>query len=376
MPGEAFLRPRLRGARFEDASIPLQVLADLAALREMVIEVAKWRFLEANPDRRRAPRGFTNRIELKLTGIEEGSAVPVIDLVSTESSLNGLSLPYQDYYEMARDDIVRTVASVSENAQTGDIITLPSKYLGYFNRVGRGLRDREYFEFDVPNGSTPARLTREVRNTLLQAASITEITQEINLRGTVPEADQDNMSFELQQVHGMKVVCPLLDLHRDTIIHAFAGYEDNVRILVQGIGRFDLQNRLTGVESIDSVSILEPLDVPARLDELRAMKDGEYDGFGSAPSHEGLDWLSNTFEIYYPDDLPLPNTYPTPEGGLEMEWSEGLQTIIFGIDLATHEGEWLQFDKSSDSELSQELNLDTSEGWQWVSSQIRKIALT
>ncbi len=376
MPGEAFLKPRLRGARFEDASIPLQVLADLAALREMVIEVAKWKFLQANSERKRVPSGFTNRIELKLTGVEEGSAVPVISLVSTEPSLNGLGLPYQDYYEMARDDIVRTVASVSDNGQPVNAITLPPKYLGYFNRVGRGLRERECFEFDVPDRSTPARLTREVRNILLQAASVTEILQEVSLRGTVPEADQDKMTFELQQIYGSKVVCSLPDLHRDTIIECFAGYENSVRILVQGIGRFDLQNRLSGMESVDSVSILEPLDVPARLDELRSMKDGEYDGLGSAPSHEGLDWLSDTFEMYYPDDLPLPNTYPTPEGGLEMEWSEGFQTVIFGINLATHEGAWFQFDKSSDSEMSRELDLDTSEDWQWMSSQIRHMTVT
>jgi hypothetical protein len=377
MPGEAFLRPRLRGERFEDASIPLQVLADLAALREMVLEVAKWRFLEANPDRKRAPRGFTNRIELKLTGVEEGSAVPVISLVSTEPSLNGFGLPpYQEYFEMARDDIANTIASVSGKGQSADNMTLPPKYLSYFNRIGRGLRDREYFEFDVPNSSTPARLTREARNLLLQAASVTEIMQEVNLRGTVPEADQDKMTFELQQVYGIKVVCPLPNLHRDTIVEAFAGYENNVRILVQGIGHFDLQNRLSDVETVDSVSLLESLDVPARLDELRSMKDGEYDGRGSAPNHEGLDWLSHSFEHQYPDDLPLPNAYPTPEGGLEMEWSNGHQTIIFGINLITHEGDWFQFDRISDSDTSRELNLDTSEDWQWVSNQIRQMTIT
>jgi hypothetical protein len=200
--------------------------------------------------------------------------------------------------------------------------------------------------------------------------------QEVNLRGTVPEADQDKMTFELQQVYGIKVVCPLPNLHRDTIVEAFAGYENNVRILVQGIGHFDLQNRLSGVESVDSVSLLEPLDIPARLDELRSMKDGEYDGRGSAPNHEGLDWLSDIFEHHYSDDLPLPNTYPTPEGGLEMEWSKGHQTVIFGINLITHEGDWFQFDRISDSDTSRELNLDTSEDWQWVSNQIRQMTIT
>ncbi len=375
MPGEEFLKPRLHGARFDDASIPLQVLADLAALREMIIEVAKWRFLEANPDRQRAPRGFTNRIELKLTGIEEGSAVPVINLTAAERSLNGLGVPYQEYYELARDDIANSIASVSQSGRLSENKTLPPKYLSYFNRIGRSLRDGEYFEFVVPDRSTPARLTREARNVLLQTASVTEITQEVNLRGTVPEADQDNMTFELQQVYGTKVVCPLPDLHRDTIIQAFLGYENHIRILIQGIGRFDRQDRLSGVESIDSVSLLEPLDVPARLDELRSMEDGEYNGRGSAPDHDGLDWLSDSFENYFPDDLPLPNTFPTPVGGLEMEWSAGGQTIIFRIDLHTHGGEWYQFDTKTDAEISRALDLDTREDWRWMSDRIRHMTI-
>ena len=77
MNGEPFLQPHLTGSRFAGHSIPLEFLKDLAVLQEMIIEVAKWRFLQDNPGRRRCPRGFTEGIELKLTGIEEGCAAPV-----------------------------------------------------------------------------------------------------------------------------------------------------------------------------------------------------------------------------------------------------------------------------------------------------------
>jgi hypothetical protein len=77
---DEFLRPRLVGARFEGGVIPLEVLADLAGLSELLIETAKWKFLEANPGRKRWPRGFTTGIELKLTGIDKGSAIPKIAL--------------------------------------------------------------------------------------------------------------------------------------------------------------------------------------------------------------------------------------------------------------------------------------------------------
>ena len=58
--------------------------------------------------------------------------------------------------------------------------------------------------------------------------------------------------------------------------------------------------------------MLDPLDVPARLDELRGMQDGWLEGDGKAPPHSGLDWLSGAFaKRGYPDDIPLPYTYPT-----------------------------------------------------------------
>ena len=46
----------------------------------MIVDVAKWKFFQTNPNRERTPRGFTEGIELKLTGMEEGSAIPIISL--------------------------------------------------------------------------------------------------------------------------------------------------------------------------------------------------------------------------------------------------------------------------------------------------------
>ncbi len=47
----------------------------------MILEVAKWKYREDNPSRHRVPRGFSDGISLKLTGVEEGSSIPVISLV-------------------------------------------------------------------------------------------------------------------------------------------------------------------------------------------------------------------------------------------------------------------------------------------------------
>ena len=374
MPSVVFWRPRLRGARFDDGEIPLQVLPDLAALREMVIDVAKWRYRQENPDRQEAPRGFADKIDLKLAGIGGGSAVPVISITTTEPALLGIGLPYQKFLTMARDDIAALIAAESENGGAPIAGHLPNKFLAYFNRIGRSLRDDESMEFPMSNGSPPARLTKEKRQRLLQRSNIVEFTQEVTLRGTVPEADQMRMTFALQQVHGGKVAGPMPEQHRDTIISAFNGYKDNTRILVHGIGRYDRRNRLSGMESVAQVTLLDPLDVPARLDEFRAMQNGWLDGAGQAPAPAGLDWLSASCDAYFPADAPLPYAYPTPAGGVRLEWSLGTQEISLDIDLESRRARWHRLDLAADSDDEMELNLDDIAGWERLGTEIIRLA--
>lgn len=112
-------------------------------------------------------------------------------------------------------------------------------------------------------------------------------------------------------------------------------------------------------------------DVPARLDELRGMRDGWLDGSGLAPKSAGLDWLSDAFERHYPDDMPLPYTYPTFKGGISMEWSAENNAVILEIDIDAHSAEWLWFDRESDRESERTLNMDDIADWQWLGSELR-----
>ena len=121
--------------------------------------------------------------------------------------------------------------------------------------------------------------------------------------------------------------------------------------------------------------LLDPLDVPSRLDEFREMSDGWLEGDGRAPDHAGLDWLSASFERHYPKDIPLPHSYPTPEGGVEMEWSFGSQSVILEIDLEKRLGDWLRFDKESDEEDNYTLALsDNGSGWERIAAEIRRMS--
>ena len=199
----------------------------------------------------------------------------------------------------------------------------------------------------------------------------TELSQKITLRGGIPQADQDKMTFELQQIYGGRVAVPIPERHRDTVIEAFNGYRNGVKVLVQGVGCAESRNGLSSLESVEHISTLDPRDVPARLDEFRKMRNGWLEGGGLAPNHDGLDWLASSFAHYFPGEDPLPHTYPTEDGGVRMEWSSANNAMILEIDLITHQGEWLWFDRDSDNDYERMLDMDATADWKWLVLEIR-----
>ena len=119
--------------------------------------------------------------------------------------------------------------------------------------------------------------------------------------------------------------------------------------------------------------MLDPLDIPARLDELRNIKDGWLDGYGKAPDHQGLDWFSQSFQRYYPDDLQLPHIYPTPEGGIQAEWSLATYESSLEVDLSNRTGEWHSLDVSTNDSTLLNLNLGAADDWDWFTREIGRL---
>jgi hypothetical protein len=82
-PGESMtdetFKLRYVGQRFHDARLPVDVLSDLPAFRDLLVAFAKDRWRALNSDRRRVPKGFDKSLSFDLVGIEEGSAVPALN---------------------------------------------------------------------------------------------------------------------------------------------------------------------------------------------------------------------------------------------------------------------------------------------------------
>jgi len=363
-----FLTPRMVGRRFAEHAIPLELLTDLAVLEEMITEVAKWCYLQDNPKRKRLPKGFTNGVSLKLFGVGKGSAMLQLSMVVKHPQLiPGLA---QTYYEQARTQLINAI----DAAEYDEPITphLPSMLLPFFDRLGRSLRDDEAIEFAPQAANRKARLTRTTRRKLLLASSqVQELTEEVTLRGSIPEADQGKMTFELQIINGPRVRAPIAGQHLPTVLDAFNGYKQGVCVLLQGIGRYDRYERLQSLESVERLSLLEVNDIAVRVEELKALRHGWLDGKkGFAPDKAGLDWLTEAFQRNYPDELLPPYLYPTAEGGVQAEWSVSTWEVTLEINLERKRGEWHALEMTSEKEEEKSLNLDESDSWQWLATEI------
>jgi hypothetical protein len=137
---------RYVGDRFEGGRLPVEVLLDLPAFRDLVVSFAKVVWKEGNPERQRIPKGFDKSFSFDLVGVTSGSAIPALEWrVNNEQERlptfgNPLSMTLQDGFKR----FVQMVAA-ADNNDAGNVLT--SEQIHALNRLGSGLKEGERIEF-------------------------------------------------------------------------------------------------------------------------------------------------------------------------------------------------------------------------------------
>lgn len=346
-----FLQPRFEGARFGEHTLPLEVARDLAAYETLVIELAKHLYIKDHPDRQRVPKGFAADFHLHLERVDDGCARPLLSVAAADALALGAGANI--YFERARDLITECVA-----APDGQLpAAFPRALLPHFNQVGRSLRADERMELPGP-GQAPAVLTPERRKHLVLAADkVYEI--EIELSGTIGEADWEKSSFRLRLSDGSFAVIPMPDsFHRQA--REFGG-RSRYQVTVKGIATFDSWDKLQKVIDVESLEIQPDYQLSARFDALLALGNGWLDGEGSAPDKAKLATVAEKMIGHYPEQLPLPAIAPTPEGGLLLEWDAPDDPSV-DLNLDSMHAAFHAF-QPDEMEIEREISLTTDGGW-------------
>jgi len=367
MKDKIFIAPRLVGPRFEDHSLPVSILEDFTAIEDLLIEVAKGIYLNENLNRKRVPKGFSDGIYLKLVDIEEGSSIAKFAIASAISLTSTLPLENLDnfaYFEKAKDKIV----SIIEAANNGEIPEEQDyRLLSYFNKIGKNLLDNESIDFGynyISKISSNAILNKITRKKLLLSSEQkTEYTDSIKLFALIPEIDQKNNTFQIETDFG-SLKCPLTENIKDTVFIAFNEYKSKTYISLKGTAVFNWNDKIQEISEIESMDVLDSLDISLRINNLSKLENNWYEGQGRALNKEHLIKFGNLFNSYFDNKLPLPAIFPKIDGNIQLEWKKENKNVIVDINLSSLLSELFYYNDAVDSDEKEEhIILSNKDGW-------------
>lgn len=349
MADDLDIQLRYVGKRFDGAKLPLDVLADLPAFRDLVVAYAKQLWRGMNADRQRLPKGFDRSLSFDLTAINEGSAIPCLswDRDSAQDSLPG----FADELQLLVGDAFQQVVSLVADA-ANDVFpkALPPEHVRALNRLGSSLRDDERIEFvgKTDKAGKVVYLDSARRKALITKVRETYVSRfegTGTLVGVIAPVDQSNgrVIVETQAYGSIEIT-----IERERAVSEFDG---SIGAEVQFELEVELDNadnyrsivELHGLTLIDEQIAADLERCKNRLAEIQVLGDG-WDDEGA----KAIDSYAHRAAVAFLHKRPLMSSaykiFPTKAGGvlfefesngwdLSVEFSPGGSVELFGIEV-------------------------------------------
>lgn len=353
---------RYVGRRFNGAKLPLDVLADLPALRDLIAALAKQEFRQKNPDRKRVPQGFDKSISFVLTEIEDGSAIPKFSLENevAQQNLPNIGDGMEEIVTRAFDRVAKIFDDASHDRFPQ---ALPEDAIRALSKLGANIQEDEKIEFQNTTGEdgNVVSLDSYRRKNLLTRVRET-YTLEFEGVGTLTVIDATHNAIQVDTEKYGELRLPL-----DGVSMPAEQFDGNLHTLVEFSVSLalDAHDVFKAVEEVHSVDLVRPYDEDVmkcvrRLQELSKIERGWLgDDAGEQLVH--LAGMRAHQLIFMRADLAsLFRVFPTEDGGVSLEfdkdkWSFAVEISPDGsleIDASSTEGE--VFEAKEFSEFSEE----------------------
>jgi hypothetical protein len=356
---DTFARLRLIGGRFDGAGMPVEALGELVAYQDLVVGVAKEVFRAEHPDRQRLPSAFGERLQLRLGTVEQGSVMPVLERPREPGAL----MPVPDEFTRARDIIEDAIAAAETNANLP--ASFPRQALVLFNRFGQTLHQDEAIELRRGNAKSGPRYTQQIRRRLVLETGST-VQDEVEGVALVLELNAGQMTCMVRFLSGSpsSVRAPVDELTFAPLKEAMAPNGNGPLVHILGVGVYDKARGLIRLDSIHDVSLVdeESAAVESRLCELEELGQGWLDGDGAPVAPGALRHARETLADLQRLRVPQPRLYPTPEGGVQAEWTSGRFEIsitfepdgsLYAVGVDTASGDESELESANAKDLAQ-----------------------
>ena len=320
MPDEKTFKLRYLGDRFAGARLPVNVLADLPAFRDLLVSFAKDEWKKLHPDRKRVPKGFDESLSFDLTMIEPGSAVPNIvwNRQVAQATLPGFEDELEIVVDASYNDILELFDGAGNNGQLKD---LSSDKIRALDKFGATLLDGEKIELGTDPIGNVVYLDSVRRKNLI--TSFRE-TYNIRLAGVGKLASNSVYGHIIVTTENGKDIS--IPMEPELIISDFDGSLDQdvqYDILVE-LDRNDAVRKVIEVYDLTVVDSIESgmLKCRSRLEDLRSLVAGWRDGAGLAVDPIALN-TAEKFILMKSSLSTIMRIYPNGVAGVLIELTKG-----------------------------------------------------
>lgn len=369
-----FITHIFRGKRFNDETVPVDILPELTAYRNLILAVAKHCFMQQHQGRRRVPKRFEEQFDLRLSKVSSGSTVIALE---RKSPLKLFDMG--DVFTIARDRVNECINSVGNGLTPPP--DFPDSLLRYFRGFGQSLEKDESISLRSPSGHEEITYDRAVRRRLLRASLRKEevLFDLIGVvTGLVSEA-KNVFRFKTQGLGEGGFEFPSLVLGKtiegvfspefeDDLTYAFRNRE-SVLVRIEGIGRRSTSNEFQ-IEEVQKIQLGKPVpdgpDLEKRIEELLGLQDGWFDGEGKAFDAQSIEVVADFIRaLCWEWDLPTPYLYPTPENNLQAEWTFGEWEVSLTFDFGSNRiiGLAVNSITDADAELDEAFPHESNQEW-------------
>lgn len=338
---------RYVGSRFEGTRLPVEVLSDLPAFRDLLVAFAKDAWREGN-SRQRVPKGFDKSIAFDLVGIRDGSAIPQIawNRDIAQANLPGFSDQLEEIVADAYNMVVRLIDDAGARQFP---ISLSADHIRALNKLGAGLRENERIEFKGSKGRDGGVVYLDAfrRKDLITHVKETYETR-IGGVGRLIANDDAEGFIKVETAEYGEIKIPV---DREKIKQVFDG---SLRELVQFDIQIELDNKdhYRGVVEVFDTALIDAqigadlVKCRDRLEELRGLQPGWHNGQGAAIDASASD-SARKFLARRPAMCGSYRIYPTDAGGivfefesngwdLSVEFVPGGSVEFFGVEVSGH----------------------------------------
>lgn len=316
---------RLDGGRFDTTGMPVSALIELQRIQDLITTVARALWKRNHPKRQRVPRNFASDLDLRLTRVDEGSVVPVLERVDPAPGL------WDDEFGESMTLINRAFVDIVKHLRLP--ADFPKEAEAVLARFGSTLEKGESAIF-LSKTSSPVRYTPAIRKRFFGDVRQTLVSQSGRRVGRISALDVVEQTFRFEGLDGKRIEGVYEDpSHWEDLSEVLKVPSLHCWVRLEGTYRLRPDSSLHSIADVESLEVFDlDEDEPwgQRLLQLADLPEN-WDEDWEAVSTASLEFAREVLRGIQNRALRLPGVFPTQEGGVQLEWNSQHRRLAISI---------------------------------------------